>query len=292
MTSAAGNGEGLCESIRSVTAAALVSTLGLPFASNEGFGQEGFFDFPLAVEGSTVQALLANRDRTEEILNAWLDFDVVEQRSRLVALLEGIDAGTLAQEEVPVALSGLGGFGAVLLARSYAFNEVHEVHGKIRDYVYDEGSKSGHLAVDVRTRFFASVKDRDSGKPPIRTELLHWDVDVDGVYEVHARGLDFLNPFPDVALALPGYAIASIWNRDLRYKLHAKGRGIIVRHSYRKVDNGPLERVPSTDPRYARTDEACIDLLLHPYPPETELPAQIGYCLGRCEQPAVVNTGG
>jgi hypothetical protein len=279
-------------SIRSVTAAALVSTLGSSFASTEGFGQEGFFDFPLAVEGSTVQGLLENRDRTEEILNALLDFDVVEQRSRLVRLLEGIDAGTLAQEEVPVALSGLGGFGAVLLARSYAFNEVHEVHGKIRDYVYDEGSKSGHLAVDVRTRFFASVKDRDSGKPPIRTELLHWDVDVDGVYEVHARGLDFLNPFPDVALALPGYAIASIWNRDLRYKLHAKGTGIVVRHVYRKIDDGPIHLLPTTDPRYVSTAASCIDLLLHPYPPELELPPQIGYCLGRCEHPAILNTGG
>jgi hypothetical protein len=179
-----------------------------------------------------------------------------------------------------------------LVARAFLLGQALRVRGRIRDYVYVEDTQSGHLAVDVTTEFFASAKDRDSGQPPLQTELLHWDIEVENAYQVHPRGLDFLDPFPQVDLKLPGYAIASIWNRDLRYKLHAKGRGIIVRHIYRKVDNGPLERVPSADPRYARTDEACIDLLLHPYPPETELPAQIGYCLGRCEQAAVVNTGG
>jgi hypothetical protein len=78
----------------------------------------------------------------------------------------------------------------------------------------------------------------------------------------------------------------------LKYKLNAKGTGIVVRHVYRKVDSDPIELLPPTDPRYASTAESCIDLLFNPYPPETELPPQIGYCLGRCEQPAILNTGG
>ena len=229
---------------------------------------------------------------SSKLFTTLLELDVVDQRAQALELLRGIEAGTLAQDQVPAAFRGIGGFGVGLLAKAYFFGEVHKVQGKIRDYVYDEGAKSGHLAVDVRTLTFASVKDRDSGKPPTKTELLHWDIDVEGVYEVHSRGLDFLDPFPDVDLTLPGYAIAGIWIRDLRYKLHAKGTGIKVRHIYRKVDDGPIELLPAADPLYASTGDSCIDLLFNPYPPELELPPQIGYCLGRCEHPAILNTGG
>lgn len=281
-------------SIRSVTAATLICTIGFAFASSESIGQEDFFDFPLAIDGSTVEDFLADAGRAAEILSALLEVDVVDQRGQAIELLQGIDEGSLTQEEVPAALRGIGGFGLQLVARAFLFEDApaFRVQGRIRDYVYVDDAQSGHLAVDVRTEFFASAKDRDSGQPPLSTELLHWDIDVENVYQVHTRGLDFTDPYPQVDLELPGYAIASIWARDLKYKLHAKGTGIVVRHVYRKVDNDPIELLPPTDPRYASTDESCIDLLFNPYPPETELPPQIGYCLGRCEQPAIVNTGG
>ena len=279
-------------SIRTVSAAALAVTIGLVVASSEGLGQERFFDFPLTIDGQTVEAFLADRDQAEEVLSGLLEIDVVAQRAQAINVLQRIDEGVATQEEVPVALSGLGGFGALLVARAYFFEEAHKIRGRIRDYLYVEDDQSGHLAVEVRTEFFASVKDRDSGKAPLRTELLHWDVDVEDAYGIHHRGLDFTNPFPQVDLALPGYAIAGIWARDLKYKLHAKGTGIVVRHVYRKIDDDAIVRLPSTDPRYLSTDESCIDLLFNPYPPETELPPQIGFCLGRCDHPPIVNTGG
>jgi hypothetical protein len=279
-------------SIRARSAAALGVAIGFVVASSQTLAQEHFFDFPLAIAGQTVEEFLANRDQAEEVLNRALELDVVGQRTQVIDLLERIDRGIATQEEVPDALSGIGGFSTLLAVRAYLFNEAHRVQGKIRDYVYVDNDKSGHLAVDVRTEFFASAKDRDSGELPIRTELLHWDIDVEGVYKIHPRGFDFLDPFPQVALALPGNAIAGIWARDLKYKLHARGIGIKVRHVYRKIDDDPIARLPSTDPRYASTDASCIDLLFHPYPPETELPPQIGYCLGRCDHPAIINTGG
>jgi hypothetical protein len=279
-------------SIRSMSAAALAAIICFVFVSSQSLGQERFFDFPLSINGQTVEEFLADRDQAEEVLNGLLELDVVEQRAQAIDLLERINQGLATQEEVPVALRGIGGFGTLLVARAYLFNEAHRVRGKIRDYVYVEDDQSGHLAVDVQTEFFASAKDRDSGKPPQRKELLHWDIDVDGVYEIHQRGTDFTDPFPQVDLTLPGYAIAGIWARDLKYKLHAKGTGIIVRHVYRKIDDDPIARLPSTDPRYGSTDASCIDLLFNPYPPEIELPPQIGYCLGRCEHPPILNTGG
>jgi len=265
---------------------------GFAFAASNSTGQESFFEFPLAVDGSTVEEFVADTERAAEVLSGLLEVDVVNQRDAAIRLLQGLDQGFLTQDGAPAGLRGIGGLGVRLVARAFLLQEAHRVRGTIRDYVFVEDTASGHLAVDVRTEFFASAKDRDSGQPPLRTELLHWDIEVEGAYEAHPRGLDFTDPYPQVDLALPGYAIASIWNRDLKYKLHAKGRGIVVRHIFLKVDNDPIELLPSTDPRYAQTDEACIDLLFTPYPPETELPSQIGYCLGRCEQPAIVNTGG
>jgi hypothetical protein len=278
--------------IRARSAAMLAATIGFVFASPQGLGQERFFDFPLSIDGRTVEEFLANRAQAGEVLNGLLEMNVVDQRDQAIDLLERIDQNLATQQEVPVALRGIGGFGTLLAARAYFFNEAHRVQGRIRDYIYVEDGQSGHLAVDVRTEFFSSVKDRDSGKPPNKTELLHWDIDVAGIYQIHQRGTDFLNPFPQVALDLPGYAIFGIWARDLKYKLHAKGTGITVRHVYRKIDGDPIVLLPSTDPRYDSTDASCIDLLFNPYPPEIELPPQIGYCLGRCDHPAIVNTGG
>ncbi|MCE3248287.1 MAG: hypothetical protein K0R41_2112, partial [Geminicoccaceae bacterium] len=169
-------------SIHTRSAAALAVAIGFVFAPSQTRGQEHFFDFPLAINGQTVEEFLAARDQAEEVLNGLLELDVVGQRAQLMDLLERIDRGVATQEEVPDALSGIGGFSTLLAVRAYLSDEAHRVQGKIRDYVYVDSDKSGHLAVDVLTEFFASAKDRDSGELPIRTELLHWDIDVEGVY--------------------------------------------------------------------------------------------------------------
>jgi hypothetical protein len=295
------------KSIRSMTAAALTVTIASAFASTESAGQEGFFDFPLAVNSMTVEEFVSRGDALATLnrllliglngqaIDSPIDLNIGADRDEVIAVLQQIEEGSVSRQDVPwLALHGIGGFGTRLVLRAFLLNEAHKVQGKIRDYNYMDATKSGHLAVDVTTQFFASVEDRDAGRPPVRAELLHWDIDVDGAYEVHERGTDRNNPFPQVDLALPGHAIASIWSpvRDLKYKLHAKGMGIIVRHIYRKVDGGAMELLPSTDHRYTQTDESCIDLLFNPYPPERELPSQNGYCLGRCEDPAIINTGG
>ena len=102
-------------SIRSVTAATLICTVEFAFASTESIGQEDFFDFPLAIDGSTVEEFVADADRAAETLGALLEVDVVEQRAQAIALLQGIDQLSFTQEEVPAALRGIGGFGVQLV---------------------------------------------------------------------------------------------------------------------------------------------------------------------------------
>jgi hypothetical protein len=290
---------------RVVKAATLAVGIGLGFASAESLGQDRFFEFPLAVDGVPIDEFLLDED-APQILSTLEEIDVDECppqprpdrrwcRDALIPLLQRIEeAGFVPREEVPAALTGIGGFSTQLVLRAFLFKEAHKVQGRIRDYIYVDATKSGHLAVDVKTLYFASAADRDAGKLPKRTELLHWDIEVDSIYEVHERGTDYDDPFPYVDLELPTNAITSIWDptRDLKYKLHAKGPGIKVRHVYRKIDSGTMQLLPSTDYRYTTTYESCIDLLFNPYPPESELPPQKGFCLGRCKHPDIINTGG
>jgi hypothetical protein len=284
------------QGVRNIKARILIVTLGFFLLSNKSFGQEGVFEFPLSIGGQALEEFLLDRDGAGNILRQADDFDIDDPQ--LPTLLQRINEGYVPLQQVPdnqQGLLGIGAFGLRLVLGAYLEGWAYKVRGKIRDYVYVDETHSGHLAVEVGIQTFASAATRDAGGPPIRVESLHWDIDVDGAYQVHERGTDLNNPFPGVTdLTLPAEAISSIWDpfRDLKYKLHAKGTKIIVRHVYRKINGGPLELLPSNDFRYTSTEESCIDLLFNPFPPETQLPHQNGYCLGRCKHPFIVNTGG
>lgn len=297
----------------------LMSTLlaaSLLFASSESFGQqvpegleipedrglpvveqirEILNPLPLFVDGIPVDAFVADDEQVREALaqlEGLADLDDPE----LVELLQAIEAGEVMGGEVPPALRGISGLTTELMLRAWLFNEYYLFAGKIRDWLYiDKNGKagSGHLAVDMKYWRYDSVSDFQNGVPPNQIKLLHWHIQVNDAYNVHPRNGPYDNPFPDVDLTLPQEAIDSIWHpaRDLRWKLHARGQGIIIRELYQKVDDNPIELLPPTHHRRFETDETCIDVLFHPYPPEIELPPQLGYCLGRCEKPHIVNTG-
>lgn len=156
------------------------------------------------------------------------------------------------------------------------------------------------------------------GGPDLR-RFFHWDVEIPlGKYSVAARvnptnPLDtsqYNNPFPTVNLDLPPQAVdpshpRSIWRRGLDHKLHAEGGspqdpeiipqdpGIIIRSVYyRKLSDPDLMLISNTDKLYRITTASCVDLFTVGYPPATF--AQLAgndYCLGRCKQPAIYNSG-
>lgn len=213
-------------------------------------------------------------------------------RADLVALLERIDEDpTLTDIPDPLrpSLEGVSGLSTMLLLTDLLLGKPQKMTGKIRDYVYLDGSKSGHLAVEVcinNARFY------------------HWDVVVgEGEFTAHPRSEDEQdypdNPFPDVDLALPAMAVdpdnpLSIWARNLTHKLHARGPGIRVENVYyRDLADPDLVRLDDSHPFYTSTEESCVDLFTPGYPPAT-VGELIGndYCLGRCGHPAIINTGG
>ncbi len=170
------------------------------------------------------------------------------------------------------------------------------ITGKIRDYVYDDSTKGGHLAVDTRVEIFKTDESFVAHKPDV-TLRYHWDIEIQpGTFEVQPHSGNDLDPFPGTAkypvpIQFTKATLKDIKKRGLKYKLFAKGEEIVVRHIYQVFDDGSIERLPDTDPWYQSTEESCIDIMFDRFPPAIDLPPQRGYCLGRCDQPQVVNTG-
>ncbi|MGI9437906.1 MAG: hypothetical protein ACR2Q4_24250, partial [Geminicoccaceae bacterium] len=179
-----------------------------------------------------------------------------------------------------------------------------KVCGKIRDYVFVDETKSGHLAVELVQEEYCTRQAFLDCKPD-RVTTYHWDIEVpEYCYEVHERDDNGFpnNPFPTLPdVSFPPHALdpddaRSIWCRCLDYKLYAKGSKIRILNVYKSVDGGDLIRLDESKPEnagyYQSTESSCVDIMFKGYPPATQLPPQIEYCLGRCVHPPVVNSGG
>jgi len=277
---------------------------------------DGLREWGLFVEGEPADDFVARlredkgaaeafiRNPEPEGLGIDLDLAALED------LLRRMDAAPqVVYDNVPVALQGPGGLSTTLLLQKLLPLDEDEpiadkvLYGKIRDYIFDENTGSGHLSVDMCT-------DRNEFVPlgEDRREYYHWDVEIfDGGFQVEPR-VDppqvsnpdaYGDPFPGLPdLVLPAAAVdpanpKSIWRRGLDHKLHAKGKVIEVRHIYhRKLSDPDLVRLDDEHNLYPSTDASCVDLFTPGFPPATigEL-AGNDYCLGRCAHPGIVNSG-
>ena len=258
----------------------------------EKLKRDRFDEWSLVAGGEVVGGPKLSKDQLIKVASELLEFDVGtdEGQAKAKSILAGFDENSASGKDVPSALKGVAGQSTLSLVR-WAVDEPQVISGKIRDYIYDDQNKSGHLAVDTKVETYGSLANLRNGTP-FRVEFFHWDIEVVGIYRVIPRGPDPFDPFPDTvefsdeALGPDG----SIRRRGLDHKLFAKGKGIVVRHVYRRVGNGPLRRLPDGHPFYDTTEDSCIDLLFKGFPPASELPRQRFYCLGRCDHPQVVNT--
>jgi hypothetical protein len=278
---------------------------------------QGLREWGLFVDGEPADELVA-RTIAEEGVEAFvrnqppeglgIDMNIGE----LTALVRRIDQEPTQVVDVPEQLQGIGGFSTVLLLKKLLRSDDEPiadevVYGKIRDYTFVEGTVegtgSGHMSVDMcidRREFVPLGEDR--------REFYHWDIEIleDGFTVAErvdpsdpADPGQYNNPFPTLNFPLPEQATdpanpGSIWRRGLDHKLHAKGESIRVRHIYhRRLTDPDLMRLPDGHHFYNSTPESCVDLFTEGPPPGTfgEL-VDNDYCLGRCEHPNIVNTGG
>jgi len=216
----------------------------------------------------------------------------------------------------------MSGGSALLQELGYDVNDKDEseyrskICGKIRDYLFVNKTKSGHLSVELAHEEFLT-KQNFLDCDPNHVTIYHWDIEIAHYgYSVHHRDDIALkdptkSPFPTLpsptdedgkpVVVFPPHALdpddpRSIWCRGLDHKLFARGKDVKIINVYRKIDDYPLMRIDENDADgmrfYVSTEESCVDIMFKGYPPESQLPPQVEYCLGRCENPPIINSGG
>jgi hypothetical protein len=248
--------------------------------------QEGFEPWVTMVDEAPIAEALADRSRGAAVVERLLgNADQEFVRELLASLRQGV-AFRGDVRGVPSALGGIAGSVVIPFLEAYANNTAApEISGRIKDYVFDQADLSGHLAVETR------VEHPPSETHPLGLiERFHWDIEVlPGTYQVIPHSGDRDDPFPDTVAFDPA-KLNDIERRRLDHKLFAQGPGIRVRHVYQILDDDSIQRLHNNHPYYASTLDSCIDLMFAGPPPAIRLPPQPGYCLGRCAQPAVVNS--
>ena len=210
-----------------------------------------------------------------------------EKRGRLKELLAVLDRGQGFAGFVPPKLRGLEGF-QTRLALRYAVectdNQLKSLGdlnlvGKIEKWIYEKERRSGYIYWEAKAPNCDGVEQN-----------YRFHVAVDGSYVEHknlAKGYELY--FPKLGMELPEEERQRIRDQKRRfdYKLHAEGESIVVLTAF--VNH---QLVDASDPIYERTEDSCIDVLFRGRPPATELPKQEWYCMGRCDNPPLINTGG
>lgn len=238
----------------------------------------GMKDWSFVIRGQPADVYLA--ENTIDSLVRELDFDI--SRSELARILVSFrDDPQRVYPGIPGQLQGVDGFIVASLLQTLLDENGDPVtsggnpiadtvlSGKIRDYTLVKGPQntgSGHISVDMCYRDDASKKKY----------FLHWDM----------------------AVGDDNFTISETTNTPrppLDHKLEAKGVSVEVRHVYFRDVTGTgtaLTRLNSGHRHYQRTNDNCVDLFTEGVPPETygELVAA-DFCLGRCDNPRIVNTG-
>ena len=169
------------------------------------------------------------------------------------------------------------------------------VWGRIIDYKFRDPRMGGNSSGVFNTlTYFTRVTVRP-GNTTIdsETDAYRWSVSVDaGGFEVVPR--DFSqpdDPFPGTMM-LSDAMLNRVEFLGFQYKLWAEGTTITIDSIERKAPGtNTFVMIPTSDPRYRKTDSNCIDMMFVNYPASElgDLKPPL-YCLGRCKNPMLINT--
>jgi hypothetical protein len=228
---------------------------------------------------------------------------------KLKDLIDEIEASNNAGDPVP-GLTGLGGIfghaflglaGGSLLGSGH-FSQAQQrvlvtVAGQINEYAYDASDGSG--ALDVTTTFTRQIVPAGAGVPPAKTEVFRYKITVAaGGFTEFTKDQCADKFFCDV-MPFSQDMIDRANSLGFEVKLWAEGTTITVTDVWHKGYNEQnlVKLDPATDTEYAKLFEtdanSCIDMMFVGTPPATtqDLEGPPMYCLGRCSDPMIINTG-
>jgi hypothetical protein len=167
-------------------------------------------------------------------------------------------------------------------------------------YAYDSATGSGYLCVTVIT----TTTQGGSGTKITRARRFLVQV-LGGGFQVRVRcdladpNCDRNDPFPGT-VGFDQETINRIWDLGFTHKLWAKGTSIVVRRVWQNMnyDTNPnnftpvnLNALPNRSLKVPDA-ESCVDMMFAGVPPSTisGLQSPPFYCLGRCDNPPIINT--
>jgi len=199
-----------------------------------------------------------------------------------------------------------------------------DVRGQITNFYRDEITKAGLFHVTTLVTTTLITPGNPSNPPTIGKDAYHWQVEVASEgFQIHKNCHKFMSemcdpndptdkqPFWKTEMELSDDMLNEVVGRNFHYKLWAKGDVIEVKNVYKYNKNIPGTTIPvdpSIEPDdwdrlddsdgspysglYAESPESCIDMMTVGIPPTSmsNLPPLPFYCLGRCEQPMIVNS--
>ena len=222
-------------------------------------------------------------------------------------LVEEIEAANESDTRKVPGLTGIGGVMGhafleaardALLSGNYDRQRRVEIslHGQIEDYSFNEADGSG--SITSVTYIDRTVIPSGSGVPKTRTRAYKWEIEIEaGGFTVVEKGSDPHAPFPGT-MQFSDEMKQRIDSLGFQYKLWASGTKIKVNKVWFKPNakNPNWRELKKTNPKFAKLYEPdannCIDMLFVDRPPASlDGMGPPFYCLGRCANPLIVNTG-
>ena len=173
------------------------------------------------------------------------------------------------------------------------------VSGEIQDYEFNAGLNSGRLEVITHVTT-TPVPNNRPGRIIPRTTSYLWKIEVEdnggGGFRVFQHSGNPNDPFPGT-MPFTAEMLALIQTRGYQWKLWASGTDIEIVDVLIKRGASHQFTTLNNMPKYSRLfneiADNCIDMMFISQPPAA-LPDNLDppfYCLGRCANPFIVNTG-
>lgn len=220
-----------------------------------------------------------------------------ELQSFLVSL-EGEDidySGALPQDALKRRLSNIGGFYAILGMRAFVECVVirgnrlkpgdQRLFGKIVDYAYNENTSGAHIDFEANHALTCAGEEILDEKYSIHISVTPYNDRGEQIGLIKHKKNE-KGKFPVLRGFLPNDPEVLHNLKDMNYKLHTIGESINITAAFR---DGEL--LPQDHPIYLQNSSSCIDIFFMNEPDPFALPPQHEYCMGRCAEPPLINTG-
>ena len=282
------------------------------------------------IEGKDIDVLLETKEGVEEGIKGFAkNYPSYTTIGDLITKLRSKNQASSNDDQAP-GFTGIGGaLGNELLtiieeealaaADTYDTNTsvVVSLEGKIIHYRFipdttNPAQGNGELTV-ITAVSSRTYLPNGTISPTAKTVGYKWQIEVEGnSFEIHENCHLVLNtcgpddqPFPD-AMDLSEAMKDRVKSLGFKIKLWAEGVGIVVHNVWRKENfnwnaannnsywGNALDRNDARWTRFYETDDqSCIDFMFASTTPPTDLSglgAPPFYCLGRCADPAIVNS--